>query len=152
MMYSPVGSMCISLDWWLLMSWINASCSFGNHTSFFFSVGYNNLGCCSWQIVSEDAFIRKVDNVVRVINEALTDHLEERRPSPFKCCWWMKELTSLKKTQNRLSRRSYRYWHIRDHPSQDQNHIFWWKTFPRFCWQLNDVSHQLHAHSMPHTT
>ena len=68
------------------------------------------------RIRSEEEFLRKVDGVVSMIQETLDDHLKDRRLSPFKCRWWTKELTNLKKTQNRLSGKSYRLRHIRDHP------------------------------------
>ena len=48
-------------------------------------------------INSEEYFLTKVNELVRIINETLADHLDERRPSPFKRRWWTQELTQLKK-------------------------------------------------------
>ena len=67
-------------------------------------------------INSEEEFLQKVDEVVRLTKETLDDHLKERRPSPFKRRWWTQELSTLKKTQNRLSGKSFRFRHVRDHP------------------------------------
>jgi hypothetical protein len=60
------------------------------------------------KIRSKDEFIVKVNKLVCIIGEVLEDHLKERHPSLFKCCWWTKELSQLKKHQTdsaaRLSR------------------------------------------------
>lgn len=69
------------------------------------------------RINTEQDFLVKVDKVVHIINETLADHLKERCPGPFKCRWWVQELTFLKKKkQNRLSVKSYRLHHVRNHP------------------------------------
>ena len=39
------------------------------------------------RINTEEEFLAKVNELVRIINETLADHLDERRPSPFKCRW-----------------------------------------------------------------
>jgi hypothetical protein len=67
-------------------------------------------------IKSKDEFNSKVDKVVPIITAVLEEQLEEKRPNPFKHRWWTKELSSLKKKQNRLSNRSFKFRHVRDHP------------------------------------
>jgi hypothetical protein len=59
-------------------------------------------------IGSKEVFIKKVDNVVCVISEVLEVHLEEKTPNPFKQRWWTKELSLLKKAQNRLSNKTFK--------------------------------------------
>jgi hypothetical protein len=49
------------------------------------------------RIESEEEFLLKVDEVIRITTETLEDHLKDRRPSPFKRRWWTKELSTLKK-------------------------------------------------------
>ena len=67
-------------------------------------------------IESKGEFLLKVDEVIRITTETLEDHLKDRRPSPFKRRWWTKELSTLKKMQNRLSGKSFRLRRVRDHP------------------------------------
>lgn len=69
------------------------------------------------RIKSQNEFTSKVNDLVRIIKEVLGDHLKERRLSPFICRWWTKELTQLKKQQNKLSTKSYKMRHICDHPA-----------------------------------
>ena len=47
----------------------------------------------------------------------MENHLKERKPSPFIRQWWTKELSILKKTQNRLNGKSYKFRHVWDHPA-----------------------------------
>ena len=67
-------------------------------------------------ISTKEEFLIEVDEVVHITKETLDDHLKERWPSLFKQWWWTKELTTLKKAQNRLSRKSFRLRRIQDHP------------------------------------
>ena len=67
-------------------------------------------------IKSKEEFDHKVDEVVHIIKVVLEEHLEEKKPNPFKRRWWTEELTSLKKKQNRLSSKSFKFRHVRDHP------------------------------------
>ena len=53
---------------------------------------------------------------MHIIKVVLEEHLEEKKPNPFKRRWWTEELTSLKKKQNRLSNKSFKFRHVRDHP------------------------------------
>jgi len=71
-------------------------------------------------IKSGEEFIVKVDEVVGIITEVLEDHLEEMKPSPFTRHWWTKELSTLKKNQNRLSNKSFklRHLHAAEHRAQ----------------------------------
>ena len=64
----------------------------------------------------KDEFIVKVNELVHIIGEVLEDHLKERCPSPFKHCWWTKELTQLKKHQNWLSSKAFKMQHVCNHP------------------------------------
>ena len=72
------------------------------------------------RIASKDEFITKVDELVHIIKDVLEDHLKERCPSPFKHCWWTKELSQLKKQQNWLSSKAYKFCHLRDHPVHNE--------------------------------
>ena len=67
-------------------------------------------------IESHEEFIKKVDDVTRIISEVLNDHLDEKTPNPYKQRWWTRELTILKKSQNHLSNKSFKLRHVRDHP------------------------------------
>ena len=69
------------------------------------------------RITSEEEFVKKVDDVVRITYEVLQEQLKVKSPNPFKQRWWMEELSILKKVQNKLSNKSHRLRHIRDHPS-----------------------------------
>ena len=53
---------------------------------------------------------------MHITKETLEDHLKKRRPSLFMRRWWTKELANLKKMQNQLSGKSFRYRHVQDHP------------------------------------
>jgi hypothetical protein len=64
----------------------------------------------------KEDFVEKVSSVVCIILEVLGKHLVEKSPNPFKKCWWTTELTILKKAQNRLSNKSYKLRHLREHP------------------------------------
>ena len=68
------------------------------------------------RIISKDEFIIKVDELVHIIKDVLEDHLKERFPSPFKRRWWTKELSQLKKKQNWLSNKAYKFHHLCEHP------------------------------------
>jgi hypothetical protein len=68
-------------------------------------------------IKSKEEFYKKVDDLVQIISTVLEKHLEEKNPNPFQRRWWTMELTSLKKKQNRLSNRSFKFRHLHDHPS-----------------------------------
>ena len=46
--------------------------------------------------------------------------MDERYPSLFKCPWWTKELTLLKKQQNWLSGKAFRFQAVRDHPVHNE--------------------------------
>ena len=69
------------------------------------------------RITTKDEFLKKVDDIVRIINEVLHEQVDEKSANPFKQRWWMEELTWLKKTQNRLSNNSHKFCHVRDHPA-----------------------------------
>ena len=60
------------------------------------------------KIRSKEEFILKVNKLVCIIGEVLEDHLKERRPSPFKCQWWTKELLQLKSNKTDLAARPSR--------------------------------------------
>jgi hypothetical protein len=67
-------------------------------------------------INTKGEFYEKVNKVVHIISEVLDAQLEEKHPNPFKHRWWTKELTLFKKTQNRLSNKSYKLRHLHKHP------------------------------------
>ena len=68
------------------------------------------------RLTSKEEFVKKVDDLVCIIYEVLQDHIDEKSPNPFKQRWWTKDLTLLKKTQNRLSNKSHKLRHVRNHP------------------------------------
>jgi Endonuclease-reverse transcriptase len=67
-------------------------------------------------IKSIEEFYEKVNSVVHITSDTLAKHLVEKRLNPFKKRWWTKELSLLKKTQNCLSNKSFKFRHLRDHP------------------------------------
>ena len=69
------------------------------------------------RITTKDKFLKKVDDVVRIINEVLHKQVDEKSANPFKQRWWAEELTRLKKAQNRLSNKSHKFCHVWDHPA-----------------------------------
>ena len=69
------------------------------------------------RITTKDEFLKKVDDVVRIVNEVLHEQVDEKSANPYKQHLWTEELTSLKKTQNRLSNKSHKFRHVRDHPA-----------------------------------
>jgi hypothetical protein len=79
-------------------------------------------------IKSKEEFIEKVSMVVHIILETLVKHLNEKCPNPFKKCWWTKELTLLKKAQNCLSSKSFKLWHLHEHPI----HVEHWTSANKF--------------------
>ena len=71
-------------------------------------------------ITSKEEFLKKVDDIVRIINEVLQDQIDENLSNPFKQHWWMEELRCLKKTQNRLSNKSHKFHRVWDHPAHSE--------------------------------
>ena len=67
-------------------------------------------------IKSRFEFLNKVDSLVQITTAVLEDEVPETSPSPHTRRWWTKELTDLKKHQNRLSNKRYKLRHISDHP------------------------------------
>ena len=68
------------------------------------------------KIRSKEQFILKVNELVSIIVEVLEDHLKKRHPSPFKHWWWTKELSQLKKQQNRPSSKAFKMQQVHNHP------------------------------------
>ena len=71
-------------------------------------------------ITSKEEFLKKVDDVVRIVDEVLHEQIDEKSPNPYKQRWWTEELSHLKKAQNRLSNKSHRFRHVRDHPAHTE--------------------------------
>ena len=69
------------------------------------------------RIKTEDEFNDTVSSFTDIITEVLNYEIPITEPSPFSRCWWTKELTQLKRKQNRLSNKSYKFRLIVDHPS-----------------------------------
>jgi hypothetical protein len=67
-------------------------------------------------INSTEEFLMKIDNIIHIITETLDKYLDKRKPNLFKHRWWTKELSLLKKKQNRLSGKAFKLCHIWDHP------------------------------------
>ena len=72
------------------------------------------------RITSKEEFLKKVDDVVRIVDEVLHELIDEKSPNPYKQCWWTEELSRLKKAQNSLSNKSHRFRHVRDHPTHTE--------------------------------
>ena len=68
------------------------------------------------RIHTQEQILAKVDKVISIIADVLHENLKELKPSPFSHHWWTKELTDLRKAQNRLSNKSYRLRAIHNHP------------------------------------
>ena len=68
-------------------------------------------------ITSKDEFLKKVNDIVQIVDKVLHELIDKKLPNPYKQCWWMEELSRLKKAQNRLSNKSHRFRHVRDHPA-----------------------------------
>ena len=68
------------------------------------------------RIRMQEQFTEKVNKVISIITEVLNKTLEELKPRPFSRRWWTKELTALKKDQNRLSNKLYKLRDIPGHP------------------------------------
>jgi hypothetical protein len=73
------------------------------------------------RIKTKAEFVNKVDTVINIIKSVLEEELEVTKPSPYSRRWWTRELTDLKKKQNRLSNISYRFRAIHDHPSHQEH-------------------------------
>jgi hypothetical protein len=69
------------------------------------------------RIRTEAEFQAKVGNMVCILTEVLDKNLDTKCPNPYKRRWWTKELTELKKEQNRLSNAAFKFRHLQDHPS-----------------------------------
>ena len=69
------------------------------------------------RITSEEEFIQKVDDMVRITYKVLQESIDKKSPNPYKQRWWTEELTNLKKAQNQLSNKSHKFHHVREHPS-----------------------------------
>ena len=57
-----------------------------------------------------------VNTLVDAIQEAIREVVPETRPSPFAKRWWTAELTELKREKNKLSKLSYRFRGLPNHP------------------------------------
>jgi hypothetical protein len=69
------------------------------------------------RIKTEVEFNNTVSSFTDIITEVLNYEIPITEPSPFSRRWWTKELTQLKRKQNRLSYNSYKFRLILDHPS-----------------------------------
>ena len=69
------------------------------------------------RIKTEDEFNDTVSSFTDIITEVLNYEIPITEPSPFSRRWWTKELTQLKRKQNRLSNKSYKFRLILDQPS-----------------------------------
>ena len=57
-----------------------------------------------------------VNSLVEMIQEVLKQKVSVTKPSPYMKRWWSKELTRLKKEKNKLSKISYKFRGMTDHP------------------------------------
>jgi hypothetical protein len=64
----------------------------------------------------KEEFVIKVNELVHIISAVLEQNLEATKPSPFTRRWWTKELSDLKKSQNRPSNKAFKLCHLCDHP------------------------------------
>jgi hypothetical protein len=64
----------------------------------------------------KEEFYKKVSTLVHITSDILAKHLDKKCPDPFKKQWWTKELSLFKKTQNHLSSKLFKFWHLHKHP------------------------------------
>ena len=76
--------------------------------------------CPPKRIRSKEELENTVNTLVNAIQEAVDEVVPVSKPSPFVKRWWTKELTEIKKTKNKLSRLSYRYRGLLNHPTHTE--------------------------------
>ncbi|KAF8238870.1 hypothetical protein L208DRAFT_1240640 [Tricholoma matsutake] len=81
------------------------------------------LDLCSpaWAITSKADFDSKVDLLTIIIQETISTHIPEKKPTPFSKCWWCSELKELKIKKNKLSYEAYKFRDIQDHPAKQEH-------------------------------
>ena len=67
-------------------------------------------------IATEEEFQQITRNLDTTLRKVVDEHVPNSRPCPHTRRWWTKELTELKRKANRLSRQSYKYRALPDHP------------------------------------
>lgn len=67
-------------------------------------------------IVTEVDFQRVTKNLDQVLRDVVEVHVPRSRPCPHSRRWWTKELMELKKKANTLSRQSFKFRALPDHP------------------------------------
>ena len=67
-------------------------------------------------IVTENDFQRVAKTLDQVLRDAVDAHVPRSKPCPHSRRWWTKELTEMKKKANRLSRQSFNFRALPDHP------------------------------------
>ena len=67
-------------------------------------------------IATEEEFQQVTRNLDMTLRRVIGEHVPNSRPCPHTRRWWTKELTELKKKANQLSRQSYKYRALPDHP------------------------------------
>ena len=72
--------------------------------------------CQTQKICSEEELENTVNTLVRLIQEVLAQEVPVTKPSPYTKHWWLKELTKLKREHSKLSKLSYHFRGIPNHP------------------------------------
>ena len=72
--------------------------------------------CPARKIRNKDELESAVNKLVEAIQEVLEVEVPASKPCPYTKRWWTKELTELKQEQQRLSKLSYRFRGIPNHP------------------------------------
>ena len=67
-------------------------------------------------ITTEGDFQQITKNLDATLRSVVDEYVPTSRPCPHARRWWTKELTEMKKTANRLSRQSYKFRALPDHP------------------------------------
>ena len=57
---------------------------------------------------SIEVCLNQINKLDTAIKDAIKDHIQVAKPSPYAKRWWMKELANLKRDKEHLARRSYK--------------------------------------------
>ena len=90
------------------------------------------------RIRTAEEFDKRILLFTRVLMEVLDNEIPTMKPNHFARRWWTKELLQLKRKQNKLSNKSYKFRCIRDHPS----HAEYREAVKQFCSLLDFTCNQ----------
>ena len=72
------------------------------------------------ELTSEEKFFEQINKLDAAINVAIKEHVPVMRSSPYMKRWWTKELTDMKKSKERLARKSYRKIAVDEDPIHEE--------------------------------